>query len=213
MIRSDRQSPCASGCATSQPRRCRDHQDRSSAPGGGAFTSPEDLASRTGLPLDALEGLAASGAMESIELGRREGIWAAGALAELGPTGWRWLQVLGLRSWPDGQVRAGPGRPVVDFDICYPPGFVYSRRAAASGCITIQEALEMRKHGVRARVGGLVTHRQRPGTANGVRFLNLEDETGLLNVIVLPPVWDAHYEIARKSIGWSSRVSSSFGMG
>jgi error-prone DNA polymerase len=59
----------------------------------------------------------------------------------------------------------------------------------------------MLKHGVRARVGGLVTHRQRPGTANGVRFLNLEDETGLLNVIVLPQVWDAHYEIARKSIG------------
>ncbi len=40
-----------------------------------------------------------------------------------------------------------------------------------------------------------------PGTANGVRFLNLEDETGLLNVVVLPPVWDANYEIARKSVG------------
>ena len=49
------------------------------------------------------------------------------------------------------------------------------------------------------RVGGVVTHRQRPGTANGVRFFNLEDETGLVNVVVLPPVWEANYEIARKA--------------
>jgi error-prone DNA polymerase len=51
------------------------------------------------------------------------------------------------------------------------------------------------------RVGGLITHRQRPSTARGVRFLNLEDETGLLNVVVLPQVWEAHYEVARKAIG------------
>ena len=50
-------------------------------------------------------------------------------------------------------------------------------------------------------MGGIITHRQRPGTARGVRFLNLEDETGLLNVVVLPQVWEAHYEIARKAIG------------
>ncbi|HSQ36984.1 MAG TPA: hypothetical protein VLS92_03720, partial [Acidimicrobiia bacterium] len=35
----------------------------------------------------------------------------------------------------------------------------------------------------------------------GVIFLNLEDETGLLNVVVLPGVWDAHREVARKSVG------------
>jgi error-prone DNA polymerase len=34
-----------------------------------------------------------------------------------------------------------------------------------------------------------------------VRFLNLEDETGLLNVVVLPQVWEAHWEVARKAIG------------
>ena len=71
----------------------------------------------------------------------------------------------------------------------------------AMGCLTVSAALQLRKHGTRALVGGLITHRQRPGTANGVRFLNLEDETGLLNVVVLPPVWDANYEIARKAIG------------
>jgi DNA polymerase III alpha subunit len=38
-------------------------------------------------------------------------------------------------------------------------------------------------------VGGLVTHRQRPATAGGVTFINLEDETGMLNVIVSEGAW------------------------
>jgi error-prone DNA polymerase len=68
-------------------------------------------------------------------------------------------------------------------------------------CMTVSDALRLRKHGTRARVGGIITHRQRPSTSNGVRFLNLEDETGLLNVVVLPPAWDANYELARKAVG------------
>jgi error-prone DNA polymerase len=82
----------------------------------------------------------------------------------------------------------------------HPVAFLRDRLNQA-GCLTVSEALQLRKHGTRAKVGGLITHRQRPSTANGVRFLNLEDETGLLNVVVLPPVWDANYEIARKAIG------------
>jgi error-prone DNA polymerase len=69
------------------------------------------------------------------------------------------------------------------------------------GYLTVAEALSKREHGVRAKVGGVITHRQRPGTANGVRFLNMEDETGLLNVVVMPAVWDAHFEVVRKSSG------------
>ena len=45
-------------------------------------------------------------------------------------------------------------------------------------------------------VGGLVTHRQRPGTAKGVVFINLEDETGLVNVICPLPVWERHRRVA-----------------
>ena len=52
---------------------------------GGEFADPADLANRTGLPVDTLEGLAAAGALESLGLGVREGMWAAGALAEIGP--------------------------------------------------------------------------------------------------------------------------------
>jgi error-prone DNA polymerase len=51
----------------------------------------------------------------------------------------------------------------------------------------------------RVRVGGIVTHRQRPATARGVTFLNLEDETGMLNVTCTPGLWHRYRKIARTS--------------
>ena len=49
-------------------------------------------------------------------------------------------------------------------------------------------------------VAGVVTHRQRPATAGGTTFLNLEDETGLINVVVSRGCWLRHREVARSSI-------------
>jgi error-prone DNA polymerase len=66
------------------------------------------------------------------------------------------------------------------------------------GCLTVMEALELRHNGKLAEVGGVITHRQHPGTAMGVVFFNLEDETGMLNVVVLPEVWSRNREVARK---------------
>ena len=48
---------------------------------------------------------------------------------------------------------------------------------------------------------GLVTHRQRPGTAGGVTFLNLEDETGMLNVICSPEAWQRFARVGRNATG------------
>ncbi|HSF84443.1 MAG TPA: error-prone DNA polymerase, partial [Acidimicrobiia bacterium] len=169
---------------------------------GGPFASAEDLAQRTGLPLDALETLAAAGALVPLGLGRREGIWAAGALAGMGPDR---LPLASGTVAPD--LRTMSPHESVQADlwstgiaVTHPVSFLRSR-LDATGCMRIVDALSLRKHGTRARVGGIITHRQRPGTARGVRFLNLEDETGLLNVVVLPQVWEAHYEIARKAVG------------
>jgi error-prone DNA polymerase len=163
----------------------------------GPFRSPEDLAHRTGLPLDALEGLAAAGALESVGLGRREGMWAAGALAEIDP----------------GRLPLAPGidpPPLPEMDEfdrhmadlwatsispIHPISFVRDRLA---DCSTIAEVIASKRAG-RVRVAGLITHRQRPSTANGVIFLNLEDETGLLNVVVLPEVWSREKEVARRA--------------
>jgi error-prone DNA polymerase len=51
----------------------------------------------------------------------------------------------------------------------------------------------------RVLVGGLVTHRQRPATASGVTFINLEDETGMLNITCSPGLWHRYRRIARTS--------------
>jgi error-prone DNA polymerase len=165
---------------------------------GGEFTSPEDLAFRTGLDVDALEGLAAAGALESIGLGRREGMWAAGALAEIDPER--------LPLSPGVEAPPLPGmdeEEVHRADLWatgvsprHPMSFIRDR---LDGCLTAAAAVEMGRNLARVKVAGVVTHRQRPGTARGVYFLNLEDETGLLNVVVLPEVWARHRKLVRRS--------------
>jgi error-prone DNA polymerase len=58
-------------------------------------------------------------------------------------------------------------------------------------------ALRSVPHGKVVEVAGVVTHRQRPETAMGVTFINLEDETGLVNVICTKGVWDRFRRVAR----------------
>jgi len=78
----------------------------------------------------------------------------------------------------------------------HPMSFVRDR---LGDCLTAAEALEVRRHKARVKVAGVVTHRQRPGTAKGVYFLNLEDETGLLNIVTPPDVWAKRRDTVRKS--------------
>ena len=51
--------------------------------------------------------------------------------------------------------------------------------------------------GTRVLVAGAVTHRQRPATAGGVTFVNLEDETGMVNVLCSPGVWARYRRLAQ----------------
>jgi len=167
---------------------------------GGEFSSPEDLAFRTGLSVQALEGLAASGALESLGVERRAGIWAAGPLSEIDPER--------LPLSPGTEAPPLPGMTTEEehradlwstgVSNTHPIQFIRSE-LSASGCLTVSDALNLRRNGVAAEVGGVVTHRQHPGTAAGVVFFNLEDETGMLNVVVLPPIWSANREVARKA--------------
>ncbi len=168
----------------------------------GPFTAPEDLAHRTGLAVEALEALAAAGAMESIGIGRREGLWAAGALAQLGP------DRLALAPGVEAPTLPGLGeeeqavleRWATGVSLRHPVSFIRDRLTEA-GCLTCLEALELQRHNARVRVGGIVTHRQRPGTARGIIFFNLEDETGLLNVVVFPDLWAQQRDVARRNPG------------
>ena len=59
--------------------------------------------------------------------------------------------------------------------------------------------LTARSHGEPVRVAGLVLMRQRPATARGITFVTLEDETGIVNLIVRPEIWERHHHIARRS--------------
>src|SRR5450759_1572307 len=68
----------------------------------------------------------------------------------------------------------------------------------AQGVVTAEE-LRTRRHRARVEIAGIVTHRQQPETAKGVVFLNLEDETGLVNVICTPDVWQRFRRVARTS--------------
>jgi error-prone DNA polymerase len=66
------------------------------------------------------------------------------------------------------------------------------------GAVTAAGLLDV-DHGRRATVGGIVTHRQRPATAQGTTFINLEDETGLINVVCSKGVWARYRRVARSA--------------
>jgi error-prone DNA polymerase len=71
------------------------------------------------------------------------------------------------------------------------------RPALAERGVIPARALSSVGNGRRVVVGGVVTHRQRPATASGTTFLNLEDETGMINVICSYPVWTRYARVAR----------------
>jgi error-prone DNA polymerase len=66
------------------------------------------------------------------------------------------------------------------------------------GVVPVVELVDQ-KDGQRVIVGGVVTHRQRPATAAGVTFVNLEDETGLVNVVCSVGCWARYRTVLRSS--------------
>jgi error-prone DNA polymerase len=79
----------------------------------------------------------------------------------------------------------------------YPTEFVRDELAAA-GVVTAASLIELTP-GQKVSVAGVVTHRQRPATAQGVTFMNLEDETGLVNVVCSAGAWVRFRRVARSS--------------
>ncbi len=132
---------------------------------------------------------------------RRQALWAAGAAAGE-RDGTLPGTVVGL------QAPMLPGMSDIELTVadiwatgistdCYPTE--YSRdRLAELGVRTATELFDV-EHGTRVLVAGMVTHRQRPATASGVVFINLEDETGMLNIICSNALWSRHRRIARGS--------------
>jgi len=168
---------------------------------GGAFADLRDLSRRTGVNAAQLEALATAGAFESLGVSRREGIWLAGSAAQdrieflpdsmvsvqpplfTDPTS---FEVLAADLWATGISTTD--HPMTHF-----------RASLDARGVLPSEALRGHETGRRVEVAGLVTHRQRPATASGVTFLNLEDEHGLVNVICSVGVWNRYRAVVRNA--------------
>jgi error-prone DNA polymerase len=167
---------------------------------GGPYASPEDLVRRVpGLSTAQVEALATAGAFGCFGLDRRRALWVAGAVAQAGAdrldgivTGVDAPTLPGLE--PVDEARADLWATGVSPE-GHPTLFV--RHLLDELGVVPAARLVEREHGSRVTVGGVVTHRQRPATAGGTTFVNLEDETGLLNIVVSKGCWAHHRRVVR----------------
>lgn len=82
----------------------------------------------------------------------------------------------------------------------HPMQFFRSRLQAKR--VTTAVELQTTRHGRFVRVAGLILLRQRPGTAKGITFVTMEDETGSINLVLKPEVWQEHYLLCKQSNAW-----------
>ncbi len=170
----------------------------------GPYTSMADLARRVGLSADQVEAFATAGAFDGFGMPRREALWAAGAAATARPGQ---LDVAAYSEQAPAGIPAmtEPEQLIADMWATgittekYPTALIRPRLSAL-GILSNAQLLGVPDQ-TRVTIGGVVTHRQRPATARGVTFLNIEDETGLTNVIVAEVVWQRHRRVARESGG------------
>ena len=164
----------------------------------GPYASLLDLTSRVQLSVPQTEALATAGALGCFGVTRREALWAAGAAAAERPGR---LPGVGTSS----HVPALPGMSEVELAAAdvwatgvspdsHPVQFLRADLEAMG--VTPASALLSVRDGSRVLIAGAVTHRQRPGTARGVTFLNIEDETGMVNVLCVPGLWARYRTMA-----------------
>lgn len=167
---------------------------------GGLFADTEDLVRRVPvLQLPQLEALATAGVFtECFGLDRRAAIWTVGATVQSRPgrlpgivTGEAAPRLPGMT--PVEEAVADLWATGVSPD-GHPTQFV-RQELDAIGVLTSAQ-LRDPEPGSMVHVAGVVTHRQRPQTAQGVTFLNLEDETGLINVVVSKGCWKRFRKVA-----------------
>ncbi|MGI8873421.1 MAG: error-prone DNA polymerase [Egibacteraceae bacterium] len=168
---------------------------------GRPYARMEDVVRGCGLTQAQMEALATAGAFGCFALDRRPALWTAGAVAQ-------------AHADRLARVVTGDRAPTL-------PGMTAAEEAAAdlwaTGVsptsspaqfardhldglgVTTAAGLRTAPHGETVLVAGVVTHRQRPATARGTTFINLEDETGLVNVICSKDVWRRYRKAATSS--------------
>ncbi len=181
---------------------------------GRPYSSMEDLVRRTGVSRTQLEALATAGALGPLRetdgaarldgqqrLSRRQALWAAGVVSQSGPgtlpavlsgssppalPGMSFEEELAADLWATGVSTSS-----------HPIELVRARLDSLG--VLSADVLGSAEPGSRVLVAGVVTHRQRPATAQGTTFINLEDETGLVNVICSRGAWARYRRVARSA--------------
>ncbi len=161
------------------------------------FTSLEDFARDTALPKRALILLADADAFRSIGLDRRAALWAVRRLPDDIPL--PLFETPSAREQPDEHAQPLPAMPlsehvVADYQTIrlslkgHPMEFLRAgfERERVIACSSVSDARDRQ----RVRCAGVVLVRQRPGSAKGVVFMTLEDETGIANIVVWPKVME-----------------------
>jgi error-prone DNA polymerase len=165
------------------------------------FTCMNDVVRRTGLTVPQTEALATAGSFDCFGISRRQALWNAG-YADSDQT------------LPGSAIDAAPptlpGMSEVDLTLAD----LWATRISPDEHPIAHLRPILDDHGIvavgdlgpayaerRIRVAGLITHRQRPSTAGGVTFLNLEDETGMLNVVCSHQLWQRFGRVGRNAQG------------
>ena len=174
----------------------------------GLYSSMEDLKRRVPvLKLDVLEAMATAGAFECLTdeagraLDRRRALWSAGAVAQSAAD-----RLAGLVTGAEAPTLPGMSeREQASADL-WATGVAYDGHPTRFlrpdldelGVVTAMGLREV-EPGSKVLVAGVVTHRQRPATAGGTTFINLEDETGLVNVVCSKGCWSRYRRVARSA--------------
>jgi len=157
---------------------------------GRPYADLDDFARRNRLSVAAFEALATAGAFGCFGLSRRAALWAAGALAST-RAGQLPCTTPGLAA-PPLPALTPVEETLADLWATGTSGthpIAHIRPTLQEWGATPAATLKIIEPPATVTCGGLVTHRQRPPTAGGVVFINLEDETGMVNVICPPAVW------------------------
>jgi error-prone DNA polymerase len=165
----------------------------------GAYRSLPDLLRRTGMPRNAADHLITVGALAEFGLGRRELLWQLGLLVpSVAVSATRQRQLSLALPTEQDMVRLPDmtdwERMVADYGLLglspsYHPMALL--RSDLTSDVLTAEQVRASRDGIRIRTAGLVVCRQRPGTAKGFVFLLLEDETGVVNIVIRPDLYEA----------------------
>ncbi len=168
----------------------------------GHFTGLANLAARTGLRPEQMAMMARAGTLDAFEIPERQMLWQVATLA-------RPRRIAGAEQLPlpinpaDAPPLPLPDRidrVIAEYEATgVSTGWhlmTLIRPALPKGTTTAQ-ALKQTRHGTDVTVAGMVVARQRPATAAGIVFLLIEDETGPINVIVRPELYEAERALLR----------------